>query len=134
MKEILDLANKLNDLITKQEAKAETRARFRTFAHSFAKGPKEQKQPEKLKGDHTTQEHARAVYSSWSCPLWNSTGRKRRHDGWVAIMQGSRIIREPEDKDFDRITIRDVDMKGASLMNNSAVTPDQQKWVLNEQS
>ncbi|KAI1382846.1 uncharacterized protein F4822DRAFT_98593 [Hypoxylon trugodes] len=133
MREIHGLANKLNELIVKQEANTKKGQGFRLFAHSFAKGPKEQKQLEQLKNDLVQHKNTLVL-----CIVANLAPsgvtldiKGVKMDG-VAVLQNGRVIQTPEDKDFDRITISNVSMGGASFMNNSAVNQEQQSRLLEE--
>ncbi|KAJ8128286.1 hypothetical protein O1611_g5346 [Lasiodiplodia mahajangana] len=131
MESILDIAKKLDELVTKQEEKTRKGTGFRNFAHSFAKGPKEQKQLEQMRDE--LMQHKNTLILCIVVSLAPSGARldvrNVKMDG-AAIMQNGRVMSTPETKDFDVITIKDVTMGGSTFMNNSSVTPEQQDRFL----
>ncbi|GAP82504.2 hypothetical protein SAMD00023353_0100510 [Rosellinia necatrix] len=106
MEAILGLAKNLDTLVTKQEGKTKNGAGFRNFAHSFAKGPKEQKQLEQLRDE--LMQHKNTLILSivvHVAPSGTKLDLKHIKIAGAAIMQNGRVMRTAEKKDFDNIVI-----------------------------
>ncbi|KAI1132638.1 hypothetical protein F5Y10DRAFT_197783 [Nemania abortiva] len=133
--DLLKVSNELGTLVTSQDAMTAKGRGFRLFVHDFVNGPKEQQELEQLRNSLTASKNSLtlALVAGLS-PAGTTLSLTNVKLTDRAYQQNSRILRGPDDKEFDNMILKNIDQSGTSVLYNSSMTPDELNKVTAEQN